>query len=330
MIFPYSLLSVARILVIAFTSCSLLLAEEKKGWEITEIDGGKYVDVEQIQKFYHFKKLTRNEASIRLESDRVLLEAEIGSQECRINGIRVIFSKPVRAQESTAYIGDADLAGLIDPILRPTQFAGVRKFGPVILDPADGGKEPGTTNELGTEGEFTLKIAKLAKAQLEAKGIAVVLTRQGDQDLSPEECINLANAVEGSAIFIGISFNSDPAGVNELQTFPVGRGDDIIESDPFGSVSVALATAVHGSLIRILGKNTSDGGIKRGEPDAVFSRIMHPSIQVSAGSLTDPDNAKLIANESYQAAVAKGIVDGVNKFRNVVGQRKPMAAPAEQ
>jgi N-acetylmuramoyl-L-alanine amidase len=308
-----------RYLVIASLSFGILRAEERNLWEIKEIDGAKYVAVEQIQKFYRFEKSTRNESSISLENSMVSMNLKIGSRECRLNNLKIILSKPVAETGNVAYVSSSDLAGLLDPMLRPNQIAGAADFRAVILDPAHGGKDPGFTNELGKESEFTLKIANLTKKQLEARGFKVVLTRNEDEDASPEERLNLANKVEGTAIFVSISFNSGPATKNGIQTSAVARGEDVIGSDPFGSVSVALSTAIHGAIIGRLGNNTSDGGIKKGEL-GVFSRVKHPAVLVKPGFMTNPTESRLIANVSYQAAVAKAIVEGVCRYRFAVSR----------
>lgn len=320
--------SVCRVFaIVSFSSCTLR-AEEGSSWEITEIDGGKYVAVEQVRKFYGFTHSVRKESAISLENKKVSMNLKIGSAECLLNRIKIIFSKPVAELGDTAYISSADLAGLLDPILRPNHIKGAGSFKTVILDPAHGAKDPGITNELGTEAEFAFKIANLAKAQLEAKGFNVVLTRNGEQDASPEERVNLANGIEDNAIFIGISFDSGPADMRGIQTSPVARGESVIASDPFGSASVGLSTAIHGSVIRRLGKNTSDAGIKQGEPE-VFSGIKHPAVLVNAGYMTHTYEARLIANEAYQAAIASGIVDGLEKYRLAVTKEKPEPAPVQ-
>ncbi len=233
----------------------------------------------------------------------------IGSPECLLNRVKIIFSKPVAELGDMAYVSSTDLSGLLDPMLRPNQIAGASDFKTVILDPADG--------------EFALKIANLAKTQLEAKGFNVVLTRGENEDVTQEGRLNLANAVDGSAVFVGISFSTGPAAGRGIQTSPVTRGEEVVESDPFGSASVALSTSIHGSLIRILGKNTEDGGIKRGE-QGFLSGIKHPAVLLKAGSLTDSYESRLIANDSYQAAVAKGIVDGLGKYRFAVSSKPPV------
>ncbi len=324
------------------TACNLLLvfmlalwlspghlrAEGEEFWKVQEIAGEEYVPLEQIQTFYRFDKSTRNESSVTLENRKVAMNLTIGSTECLINRIKVSLAKPIVEFEKAAYISRADFAGLLDPMLRPSHIKGAGNFNTVILDPAHGATVPGIINELGSEAGFAIKIADLAKAQLEAKGFNVVLTRNGEQDVSPEERVNLANAVEKNAIFIGISFNSGTEDMRGIQTSPVARGEELIASDPFGSASVGLATAIHGSVIRKLGKNTSDAGIKRGAPE-LFSAIKHPAVLVKAGNMNHSYESRLIANESFQTAVALAIVQGVEKYRNAMTNSAPEPAPVE-
>lgn len=163
------------------------------------------------------------------------MKLEIGSPECLLNGIKIISSQPVPERGNKVYISSADHAQVLDPVLRPNHIGGVGDFKTVILDPAPGG-------------EFTLKIANLAKVQLVAKGFKILLTRDEEtHDVTPEGRLNLANRVEDSAIFVGISFDS-----------------------------------------------------------------------------------RLVANESYQTAVAMGIVEGLEKYRFAVSRKpqvKSEAAP---
>lgn len=323
----FSVTPVCRRLVIVILSLWMLpglgWGEEKGIWKTQEIAGEDYIGVDQIQKFYRFEKSTRNELAITLQSAKILVNLKIGSPDCLMNGIKIIFAKPVVELENQAYVSRADLSGLLDPMLRPNFIKGAGDFESVILDPARGGKEPGIANEFGTEAGFTLRIAELTKTMLEAKGFKAVLTRDKDQDLSLQERLDLANAVKENAVFIGISFNSGPQDAHGIQTSPVVRGEEIIGSDSFGHASVALSTAVHGSLIRRLGKNTADGGIKRGQPDG-FAGITHPAIFIEAGYMTHPYEARLIANEAYQSAIATGIVDGLGKYRHAVSSKPPV------
>ena len=318
--------SVCRVFGSALLSCAILKAETRGFWQATDIGGEQYVAVEQIKIFYNFNKLTRHESRIELENSRVLMELEIDSSKCYLNKLKIILSKPVLEIGNVVHVAVADVTGWLDPILRPDHIAGAGDFKTIILDPASGAQDPESANDLGTEGKFTYKIAKLAKTTLEAKGFNVFLTRSETQDASPEEVLNRANAVKDSAIFIKISFASGPDTTNSIQTYPVARGEGRMKADQFGLASVALSTAVHASLISSLGRNTSDGGIKRGELN-IFSKLKHPAILIEADSMTHPAGSRLIANKTYQAAIAAGIADGVKKYQLAISKEEAVPVP---
>ena len=121
------------------------------------------------------------------------------------------------------------------------------------------------------------------------------------------------------------TFTLSPPGVSHY-------GRDFKEADnvtragnEHDSANIALATSVHGSILRRLGKNTLDRGIKRAR-FSVLSGVRHPAILLEGGFLSHPYEARLIENEAYQNAIAAGIVDAIAKYRLAVG-KNPAAPP---
>jgi N-acetylmuramoyl-L-alanine amidase len=235
------------------------------------------------------------------------------------------------------YVSRMDLAKLIDPVLRPNFIQNAGDFRTVVLDPGHGGKDPGATNSLGTEANYNLKVAGMVKTQLQAQGFKVVMTRDSNQFLSLQERVNFANAVKETAVYISIHFNSGGRAARGIETFtlsPPGvshygkewkaADNQTRAGNQHDSANIALATSVHGSLLRRLGKNTFDRGIKRAR-FSVLSGVRHPAILLEGGFMSHPYEARLIDMQDYQAAVAKGIVDAVGKYRYAVA-RKPTTA----
>jgi N-acetylmuramoyl-L-alanine amidase len=313
-----------------------LLAAPTAGWEIAKIDGRDYVSVDSMKRFYSFTKLTRNGNNIVLENPKVEMHLKIGGYECLMNGVKFVFTHKVASNGDKAYVSRMDLAKLIDPVLRPNFIRNAGDFRTVILDPGHGGKDPGATNSLGTEARYNLKVAGRTKSLLEARGFRVVMTRTSDRFLSLQERVDLANAVREEAIFISIHFNSGGRNARGIETFTLsppgvshyGRG--VIASDSqsragneHDSANIALATSVHGSMLRRLQKHTFDRGIKRAR-FSVLSGVRHPAILMEGGFMSHPYEARLIDNDAYQNSLANSIVDAVVKYRFAVG-RKPVA-----
>jgi N-acetylmuramoyl-L-alanine amidase len=308
------------------------------GWDLTKIDGREYVSVESIKRFYNFTKLNRSGNSVVLENAKVEMKLKVGGNECLMNNVKFVFSHQIATVGEKIYVSRIDLAKLIDPVLRPNFIKNAGDFRTVVLDPGHGGKDPGATNPYGTEANYNLRLAGLVKKQLETKGFKVVMTRNSNNFLSLQERVEFANAVKESAIYVSIHFNSGGSAARGIETFtlsPPGVPHYDANFKPadlqtragneHDSANIALATSVHGSILRRLGKNTLDRGIKRAR-FSVLSGVRHPAILLEGGFMSHPYEARLIANDAYQTALANGIVDAVTKYRFAVG-RTPAVAP---
>lgn len=309
------------------------------GWDTTKIEGREYVSLDSVKTFYSFTKMYRSGKSMILENSKVKMELRIGGNECLMNNVKFVFSNNIESHGDKIYVSRVDLGKLIDPVLRPNFISNAGDFRTVILDPGHGGKDPGATNPYGTEAGYNIKVAGLVKKRLEGKGFKVVMTRQSDVYLSLQERVNFANAVKENAVYISIHFNSGGRSARGIETFtlsPPGvshygrsfRPDDnqTRAGNEHDSANIALATAVHGTLLWKLSKNTLDRGIKRAR-FSVLSGVRHPAILLEGGFMSHPYEARLIENQAYQTALANGIVDAVTKYRFAVGS-KPGTAKA--
>ena len=317
---------------LAMLLCALPTASAA-GWQIAKHEGRDYVSVDSLKQFYHFNKLSRSGKAIVLENAKVEMRLNCGAHECLMNGVKFVFTHSVIDIGGKPHVSRMDLAKLIDPVLRPNYIKNAGDFRTVILDPGHGGHDPGATNPLGTEASYNLRLAKRIKPLLEARGFRVVMTRESDRFLSLQERVNLANAVRENAIFISIHFNAGGSHARGIETFTLsppgvshyGRG--LVASDNLAragnqhdSANIALATSVHGSMLHRLGKHTFDRGIKRAR-FTVLSGVRHPAILFEGGFMSHPREARLIANEAYQNALAKGMADAVVKYRFAVGAK---------
>jgi N-acetylmuramoyl-L-alanine amidase len=309
------------------------------GWEIAKIEGRDHVSADSMKRFYGFTKLTRSGTSVVLENAKVEMRMKIGGHECLMNGVKFVFTHPVTAIGEKAYVSRMDIAKLIDPVLRPSFIKNAGDFRTVILDPGHGGKDPGATNSLGTEAAYNLKLAGKTKALLTAKGYKVVMTRDSNRYLSLQERVNFANAVREDAVFISIHFNSGGRNARGIETFTLsppgvahyGRGVIAADSqqragNEHDSANIALATSVHGCLLRRLQTYTFDRGIKRAR-FSVLSGVRHPAILLEGGFMSHSYEASLIADETYQNALANGIVDAVAKYRFAVSSKPALKVP---
>ncbi|BCX46574.1 N-acetylmuramoyl-L-alanineamidase [Haloferula helveola] len=312
------------------------------GWDERTIHGRGYVSVNSMKEFYGFKRLSQSGKSIVLEDDAVEIKLSTNSHECYMNGVKFVFSYPIESSGGKAWLSKIDLMKLVHPVLRPNIIENAGNFRTVIIDAGHGGKDPGATNSIGTEANYNLKVAGFLKDYLEKEyKYKVIMTRDSNRYLSLQQRVDIANRITENAIFISIHHNStssNRSGARGIETFtlsPVGvshygRGLKASDFSPktgnhHDSANVALATAVHGTLLSTLkdkktGKSyTLDRGIKRAR-FSVLSGVKHPSILVECGFMTHPYEAKLIHDSGYQRTVAKSIAYAVQKYRFAVAR----------
>jgi N-acetylmuramoyl-L-alanine amidase len=301
-----------------------VFAQGKLPWEPKKIGEKSYLPVDQISRFYGLEEPKREGQVIALESKQVRVTFETGSSVCIMNGIKFVLEEPVKEVDGVAHVSQKDLSRVLDPVLRPAHIKDRGLVKTVILDPADGGEEEGVANELGTSAGYSLQIAKLVAKKLEEHGYKVLLTREEDIGVPLQKRLDVADSVKDDAIFISITFTSGGKDVRGIETMPLTYSDDPLGPDgnavvDFRTMSIALATGVHGSVVSRLGKNTADRGIKTAR-HSVFRKIKHPAILIKGGYLTHDHEAKLIHNETYQETLAKAIAEGVSRYRGAVGR----------
>ena len=307
-------------------------------WDVVQSDGRDYVSLESLKAFYHFPTMKREGNNLTLEGKNLIFKLKVGDQEVTLNGVKFVCTYPVIETAGKIVISRIDLTKLIDPVLRPSYIPNAGGFRTVVLDAGHGGKDSGAVNAYATEKAYNLRVAQELKTILTAKGFKVVMTRSSDIFLSLQERVDLANALKEPAIFISIHFNSGGRSARGIETFTLSPqgvahyGSGVKSSDYQArngnlndSANVALATAVHGQVIRNIGKeNTFDRGIKRARY-SVLTGVKHPAILVEGGFMSHPYEARLIANPKYITAVARGISDAVTLYQKAVSYRKPTA-----
>lgn len=286
---------IPAVALLAFASVSSpSRAATEKGWNITTLESGDYVTFDQIKKFYHFTSLKREDAKIVLENSKVGMQFEAGSADCRINGIHFILSTPVVDKGRKSLLSREDLSGLIDPVLRPDKIQ-AGKFDTVVLDAPRFGDHEGPDDLNGPAG----KIAELTGKKLEEKGLKVVLRISA-------EAAAVALPSE-KAIYLRISL---PSRKNEANGVATTVGAD-------AGASVALATAVHGAVVRKLGKAMVDAGIRR-DPALLLPMAGQPSMVIEPGNSWDSEALRLIRDNRYQSAVADAIVQGILRYKTAI------------
>lgn len=184
----------------------------------------------------------------------------------------------------------------------------------VVLDPEEGGSNPGSVGGGIDEKTVNLATALDVGTLLRQDGARVVYTRSTDVAVSLPTRAALANQVRADA-FVTLAANglNDPA-VSGVVTF-YGGATGYVGGRTRGAVLVgrgrALAQAVQMGVVR------TTGAVDRGIQPAAFYVLGYtrmPAILIETGFLTNPAEAQRLATPAYRWAIAQGIVAGLGQF----------------
>jgi N-acetylmuramoyl-L-alanine amidase len=169
----------------------------------------------------------------------------------------------------------------------------------VIVDAGHGGDDPGAIGPGGTkEAHVTLAMAKAVREALEARGdLNVIMTRTTDSSVDLASRARLVDTLK-PALFVSLHGNScESAEIGGLETYYRNE------------VSRPLARHLHSAIARILGR--PDRGVRQARL-FVLRSLTVPSVLVESAYLSNVEEEKLLASETFQkelgAAVAKGIL----------------------
>ncbi len=179
----------------------------------------------------------------------------------------------------------------------------------IILDPGHGGNDPGAIGPSGLkEKDVVLDIALYMKGLLESAGYQVILTRDGDYNVSqnPQNSRDELNARvvivnnHNSAVLVSIhcnsAYSSIPGGIEVFYY----RDDDKV-----------FAEMVCNSLVEVTGR------YNRGAKKAEFFLLKNtniPAILVEALFISNPIEEKLLMDPLYRRKIAGGMVTGILRY----------------
>ena len=296
-------------------------------WEVVQYQGEDYVTTSSLQKFYRFESYSAKGGEIFFRAPDLVMKARSGSQNLLINNTKFVLSKPVASSGGKYLISRMDLVKLIDPVLRPSFIKQKTPFQTVIIDAGHGGVDTGSDGVYGNEKSHALRLANILKGELEKRKFKVLMTRTGDQTISRGQRVAYANKVD-NAIFISLHFNNGGRSAEGIETYalsPQGaestqHGPRVSDNAKYNgnqndSANIALATAIHASVVHHI--KPIDRGIKRARWD-VLTGINKPAILFEGGFLTNPTEAKKIANYAHLNRLAGAIADGIVTYRNAI------------
>ena len=324
---------------LALTSSIAIAAAE---WQVIKVSGHDYLSVDNISKFYGLPaEVVPSGAKIQTDTADHPLEFVSGSREAIINGARSWLCFPVIEQNGKILVSRTDVAKTIEPLVRPHRVPDVGKVQTVVLDPGHGGHDKGQVSSYGAEKDFALDVARKLRPILQAKGLRVIMTREGDYFVPLEVRAKIANAARNS-IFVSIHFNAtndDPNATGfEIFSFtPRGAPStsdgnvaaSSVNMQPGSAVdaqSLALSACIYHSVLGHL--REYDRGIKRAR-FAVLRLTKVPAVLIEGGFLTERGESKLISNKDWRARLAGAIGIGIENYRALPVKKQPPTLVAD-
>lgn len=176
----------------------------------------------------------------------------------------------------------------------------------IILDPGHGGVDGGCVGGDIMEKDINLSIAKAVRSRLIQMGYDVMLTREGDVNVSLEERVGLANEKQAS-LYISIHQNfseEQAANVKGIETYYSSqKGED---------GSKRLAKLIQKKVI-----NSTDANDRQtiaNDNLYVIRETNMPSCLVETGFLSNRKERELLTTEEYQNHLADAIADSVELY----------------
>ena len=178
----------------------------------------------------------------------------------------------------------------------------------VVVDARNGGSDPGKVSGSGKkEKDLNLAIAMKLKAELEQRGIKVIMTRTDDAGLATQGAVNkkksdMINRIEiinnSSAVcFISIHQNSySSANVKGAQVFYYGKSEE----------GKKLAQNLQARLIENVDKSNNRMA-QEGNDYYILRKTSIPGVIVECGFLSCPEEEAKLSDEEYQNKIADAI-----------------------
>jgi N-acetylmuramoyl-L-alanine amidase len=194
----------------------------------------------------------------------------------------------------------------------------------VVLDAGHGGTDPGAHGASGAiEKDLTLQYAEVARAELQARGYRVVMTRTGDEDPSFDDRAGRANEQRG-AIFLSFHVSSTgPEGTVRSYAYPFSASDAYQvkpepeshgllpwdrAQEPFSGPSTRLADLLQAEFGRRFA-GSPDSSIGAEVRDLRSVALPAVAIEVSSVSAANPK-----ALEQMAPGMAAGVAAAVQKY----------------
>jgi N-acetylmuramoyl-L-alanine amidase len=274
------------------------------------------------------------------------LGLHIGSLVAHWAGLDVWLGFAPQLLNGQPYVNALDLEKTLEPLAGKGAAGALKTHHTIVIDPGHGGTDSGASSVLAGryEKEFTLDWAQRLGRLLASKGWQVSLTRSTDATLALADRVAFAESHQ-AGLFVSLHFNSsapdhEQAGLETYCLTPAGLPSSVTRSftdevalvcpnNAFDIENLQLALSVHRALLEVNGHH--DRGVRRARFPAVLRGQDRPAILIEGGYLSNPREARLIADPAYRQRLAEavaGALDGQAKVQSL--RSKAQGLPVAQ
>ena len=204
----------------------------------------------------------------------------------------------------------------------PPQAVAAEKPALIMIDPAHGGTDPGALLTASiAEKDVTLNIARRLKLELNARGIASQLVREGDLSLTADQRAAMANAAD-PVLYISLHASSLGKGMRVFTALVPSSGDD---KGPFldwvraQSATHARSKALQAQLVAAVQKTRFPTQASSASVRPLNS-LRSPALAVEV-SATTGDVAQVSA-QGYQQMICAALANALASLRPNLGAHR--------
>ena len=172
----------------------------------------------------------------------------------------------------------------------------------ILVDPGHGSE-----NDLGARGpngypekDVNLVVSRLLQEALETRGATVVMTREGDDDLFPQDRVDIINEIEPT-LAVSIHYNALPDAGDALNTAGIG-------AFWYNAQAHSLAQFLHDYLVETLDRPSY--GVYWNNL-ALTRPTVTPSVLLELGFMINPYEFEWITDPTAQQGLAETLADAI-------------------
>ena len=297
------------------------------GLRSTWCQKARVVALADLAAFYGMAYKEGPGSDITLQSKWSLLKFEAGGRKVVYNGTLIWLHKPLMKSSRGWGMDQLDVDKVVVPLLSGGRTVSKFPVKVIMLDPGHGGRDHGATGPTGVEEKRVVAdVAKRTRAHLEAAGFKVVMSREGDEDLTLEQRTSRA-AAHKVDVLISIHLNAATSrvasgsetyvlaspGGHSTASYSAARAAPVkaYPGNRFDEASMALGFFLQRELVA--SAKSADRGVRQGRL-YVLKEAPCPASLVELEFVSNRVQEGRMKAASWRETMAQGLARGIIEY----------------